>query len=387
MRRTRRCIQIHSDFSTVILRSVAARAKYASGGLRVQSSDECIFGDARRCAACGADDRRGRPVLRRVRRPARGARGAERKLATIVFADLVGSTSWSPGATRRTSARLLDPFFEIARTTLEEHGGRVEKFIGDAVMAVFGVPRAHGDDPDRAVAAALALVERLAAAHRARAPGRRRGRRGAGERARRRSGGHGRARPRSRAPAAGGRGRARSWSAVAPPPPVATPVLGGRRRVEAQGFPAPLDAWSLPVHASCPPSPRPATAATGRCRCSGAAPSSRRFGSPICSSARERRPHLALIVGEAGAGKTRLAARAVRDRRARAKPPPLLLAGRNPPYGDGIAFWALAELLRGAAGAPATRAPRRFANGSRSRLRRLGAAPRRGDREARSRAP
>jgi predicted ATPase len=63
---------------------------------------------------------------------------------------------------------------------------------------------------------------------------------------------------------------------------------------------------------------------------------------------RERRPHLVLIVGEAGAGKTRLA-RELIEVVGSLDPAPLLLTGRNPPYGDGIAFWALAELLRGAA--------------------------------------
>ena len=89
--------------------------------------------------------------------------GAERKLATIVFADLVGSTTLVAGRDPEDVRTSLAPFFEAARITLEEHGGRVEKYIGDAVMAVFGVPRAYGDDPDRAVAAAIALVERLAA--------------------------------------------------------------------------------------------------------------------------------------------------------------------------------------------------------------------------------
>ena len=89
--------------------------------------------------------------------------GAERKLATIVFADLVGSTTLVAGRDPEDVRRSLEPFFETARRSFEEHGGRVEKYIGDAVMAVFGVPRAHGDDPDRAVAASLALVDRLAA--------------------------------------------------------------------------------------------------------------------------------------------------------------------------------------------------------------------------------
>ena len=87
----------------------------------------------------------------------------ERKLVTVLFADVVGSTaigaSHDPEVVRRTLARA----FGEVRQVLETHGGTVEKFIGDAVMAVFGIPRAHDDDADRAVRAAFALRDRIAA--------------------------------------------------------------------------------------------------------------------------------------------------------------------------------------------------------------------------------
>ena len=73
--------------------------------------------------------------------------GAERKLATIVFADLVGSTTLVAGRDPEDVRRSLEPFFETARRSFEEHGGRVEKYIGDAVMAVFGVPARTGTIP------------------------------------------------------------------------------------------------------------------------------------------------------------------------------------------------------------------------------------------------
>src|SRR4051794_40171921 len=97
---------------------------------------------ARFCSACGA--------------PLEPLSGAERKLATMVFADLVGSTEIAAGLDPEELRGRLAPFFDLANRTLAEHGGTVEKYIGDAVMAVFGVPATHGDDPDRAVAAALA---------------------------------------------------------------------------------------------------------------------------------------------------------------------------------------------------------------------------------------
>src|SRR3954447_25489557 len=90
-----------------------------------------------------------------------GLSGAERKLATMVFVDLVGSTEMATAMDPEAFRELLEPFFETARSSLREHGGTIEKYLGDAVLAVFGVPRAHSDDPDRAVAAALDLADRV----------------------------------------------------------------------------------------------------------------------------------------------------------------------------------------------------------------------------------
>jgi len=85
----------------------------------------------------------------------------ERKLVTVIFADIVGSTelgeSYDPEVVRATLGHAFGALSEI----LEAHGGTVEKFIGDAVMAVFGVPSAHDDDAERAVRAAFALRDRL----------------------------------------------------------------------------------------------------------------------------------------------------------------------------------------------------------------------------------
>ena len=81
----------------------------------------------------------------------------ERKVVTVVFCDLVGFTAQAESMDPEDVEALLRPYHQRVRTELERHGGTVEKFIGDAVMALFGAPVAHEDDPERAVRAALAI--------------------------------------------------------------------------------------------------------------------------------------------------------------------------------------------------------------------------------------
>ncbi|HET8527747.1 MAG TPA: AAA family ATPase [Gaiellaceae bacterium] len=84
-------------------------------------------------------------------------RREERKVVTVLFADLVGFTSRAEQLDPEDVRAVLAPYWERLRTELERRGGTVEKFIGDAVMALFGAPVAHEDDPLRAVGAALAI--------------------------------------------------------------------------------------------------------------------------------------------------------------------------------------------------------------------------------------
>jgi class 3 adenylate cyclase/tetratricopeptide (TPR) repeat protein len=86
----------------------------------------------------------------------------ERKVVTVLFADLVGFTARAETLDPEDVRGLLRPYHERGRVELERFGGTVEKFIGDAVMAVFGAPVAHEDDPERAVRAALALRDAVA---------------------------------------------------------------------------------------------------------------------------------------------------------------------------------------------------------------------------------
>jgi class 3 adenylate cyclase len=87
----------------------------------------------------------------------------ERRLVTVLFADVVGSTALGETLDPEDVRALLGRLYGIATDAVERHGGRVEKFIGDAIMAVFGTPIAHDDDPARALAAAIELRDRVRA--------------------------------------------------------------------------------------------------------------------------------------------------------------------------------------------------------------------------------
>ncbi len=88
-----------------------------------------------------------------------GAPVTERRLVSVLFADLVGFTTVSEGRDPEAVRELLSAYFELAREVVGRYGGTIEKFIGDAVMAAWGTPITHEDDAERAVRAALELVE------------------------------------------------------------------------------------------------------------------------------------------------------------------------------------------------------------------------------------
>ena len=257
----------------------------------------------------------------------------------MLFADIVGSTALAAGSDPEQLRGRLAPFFEAVRAIIDEHGGTIEKFIGDAVMAAFGVPRAHGDDPDRAIAAGLALVDRVADL-------------GIEIRVGIESG-------EVLALEAGGdlsitgdavNAAARLQTAASPGEvlvgartarSVLRAGLEGPRDIEARGFPEPLPAW----------------------RASGVLDQTVVTGTPFLGrdddlellrlvyrrAVREGVPELVTVAGEAGIGKTRLATELF-DSLRETDPAPTILVGRNPPYGRGIALWALGEILRGVAG-------------------------------------
>ena len=112
------------------------------------------------CDECGTplDGRPPAPVATPPSEPAAFVPAAEHRLVSVLFADLVGFTQASAGRDAEDTRQLLSTYFDTCRTLITRYGGTVEKFIGDAVMAVWGAPVANEDDAERAVRAALDLV-------------------------------------------------------------------------------------------------------------------------------------------------------------------------------------------------------------------------------------
>ena len=283
----------------------------------------------------------------------------------MLFADLVGSTELATELDPEDLRGRLEPFFDAARSALEQHGGTVEKYIGDAVMAVFGAPVAHGDDPDRAIAAALTLIDGVSEVDGGLAV---------------RVGietGEVLAVPESgdlRVTGEAVNAAARLQQAAEP-----GEVLVGERaaracrraRLEENGA---VEAKGIPD-------------ALGAYRAVAVEPETAQSGVPLVGrdddldmlrliarrAARERLPQLVTVIGEAGIGKTRLGAELFRELRSDSDPWRTMV-GRSPPYGEGIAFWALGEILRDAAGLPTDAPPEKVEAALADKLAGLGAS-------------
>ncbi len=138
----------------------AVGAKFCSecGTALVRTCPSCsapLAAGAKFCSECGTT------LVLIQHKPAAApstAPTAERRLVSVLFADLVGFTNASEGRDAEDTRELLTRYFDTSRTIIERYGGTVEKFIGDAVMAVWGAPIANEDDAERAVRAGLELV-------------------------------------------------------------------------------------------------------------------------------------------------------------------------------------------------------------------------------------
>ena len=262
----------------------------------------------------------------------------ERKLATVLFVDLVGSTEFASSADPEIVRRRVNRYFEQVSSCITAHGGTVEKFAGDAVMAAFGIPQAHEDDAERAARAALAVrsqVERLDLEVRIGLE--------AGEVL---------VDSADSTFATGGPvNLAARLQALAPPGeillgPAAHGLTLGRLEVEPlgpqelRGFAGPVEVWRLLGAAD----------ESGR-KLSVAAPFIGReaelelLENTWARAVRDRRAHLFTIYGEPGVGKSRLAREFIDGLEGAT-----VLVGRCLPYGEGITYWPLAEMVKAAAG-------------------------------------
>ena len=144
-------------------------------GARCPACSAPVVHGFRFCGSCGAaltgresrterevDHVTGEPVALRSGDPGGGGRVAERRLVSILFADLVSFTALAEGRDPEEVQELLARYFDVCRAVIVRYGGTVEKFIGDAVMAMWGAPVAHEDDAERAVRAAVELVAAVA---------------------------------------------------------------------------------------------------------------------------------------------------------------------------------------------------------------------------------
>ncbi|MFP5353505.1 MAG: adenylate/guanylate cyclase domain-containing protein, partial [Actinomycetota bacterium] len=112
--------------------------------------------DGRFCTTCGEPV--AAPPGGAIRQSAAAPPTSERRHVSVLFVDLAGFTSLAERMDPEDVRRVQSRYFEVARSVVASHGGTIEKFIGDAVMAVWGAPTAHEDDAERAVRAALSIL-------------------------------------------------------------------------------------------------------------------------------------------------------------------------------------------------------------------------------------
>jgi class 3 adenylate cyclase/tetratricopeptide (TPR) repeat protein len=262
----------------------------------------------------------------------------ERKLATVLFVDLVDSTGLVSSSDPEVVRRRVTRFFDQVAHCVETHGGIVEKFAGDAVMAAFGIPRAHEDDAERAVRAGLAMLEAVRELGLEARIGLEAGEVVAD------------ATDSTFATGEAVNLAARLQQAAAPGQiligPGAHNLTQGRVEVEElgaveiRGREAPVWTWRVLG---------PSADGGGR------APAAARFvgrdeeldllENTWERAVRDRRAHLFTIYGDPGVGKSRLAVEF-----ASMLDGATVLKGRALPYGEGITYWPLAEMVKAAAG-------------------------------------
>jgi class 3 adenylate cyclase/tetratricopeptide (TPR) repeat protein len=309
--------------------------------------------------------------------------GEERRIVTVLFADITSSTQIADALDPEEMRDLLAAYFTAMTHEVHRHGGTVEKYIGDAVMAVFGLPLAHEDDPLRAVRAALDMRAAL------------------------RSFNEGRRASDPTAPelhmrigintgdvvAAGGPAgteghdflvtgdavnvAARLQEVAVPDTILVGPrayratrgavVYNGLPSVRVRGKPQPIRVWEAVAMAEAGdvPAPLPRGIEGLRAPLVGRDAEMELLRALYTRTRAERLPHLVTVLGVPGIGKTRLVREFINwavgfspiggpdaplvhaaEEMSEVPDGPLVLEGRCPPYGEGITYWPLAEMLR-----------------------------------------
>jgi class 3 adenylate cyclase/tetratricopeptide (TPR) repeat protein len=307
-----------------------------------------------RCANCGTENPEVARFCLACGKPLESAAAAPRevrKVVTVLFSDVTGSTRLGERLDPESLRQVMGRYFEEMKAALEAHGGTVEKFIGDAVMAVFGIPTVHEDDALRAVRAALEMRERL-------------GKLNADL-------------ERERGIAIVTRTGLNTGEVVAGDPSGQTLVTGDAvnvaARLEQSAQPGEIligDGTYRLLRDAVAAEPVDPLAVKGKeqpvlaYRLEGVHPGAeavrRHLDSPMVGRDRQlgflrqtfeaavedKACHLFTVIGSPGVGKSRLVFEFVADVERRST----VLQGRCLPYGDGITYWPVAEMVRRAAG-------------------------------------
>jgi class 3 adenylate cyclase/tetratricopeptide (TPR) repeat protein len=323
------------------------------GGTLGPTCSSCGFGPLPAglayCTACGAEIESPEVAL-------------ERKIVSVVFVDIVGFTSLAEKLDPEDVRRIIDPYYVCVRQELERYGGTVEKFIGDAAMALFGAPIAHEDDAERAVRAAHAVREAVGRLHDDEGSPRLQIRIGiaTGEAVVTLN-----ARPDEGTAMAHGDvvNTAARIQAAAPVDGILVNerTYRGTRfqvdyrpgpQIQAKGKTKPVPVWEVVA-------PRGRTG-TERFRhprpLVGREPELGVLAQMLDDVVARREPRLATLAGPPGIGKSRLVWELFL-RVERGAEMIFWRQGRCLPYGDGVTFWALAEIVKGHAGILATDPP------------------------------
>jgi predicted ATPase/class 3 adenylate cyclase len=295
----------------------------------------------------------------------------ERRIVTIMFADITGSTPLADRLDPEDMRAILSGYFNLMTEQIRRHGGTVEKYIGDAVMAVFGAPIAHEDDPDRAIRAALDMQTALADFNR-----QRQAQDPDVTRLQMRIGintGEVAAAPGSEFNRQDFLITGDAVNVAARLQQVATPdtILVGERTylatrevfdfraiapLQIKGKAEPIAAWVVQGLSRGTPAitQHPRGIKGLEARFIGRTLELTLMHATYARVQAERRPHLITLLGVPGIGKSRLVREFIASEQEKARatssngrlPGPRVLQGRCPPYGEGLTYWPLVEIIR-----------------------------------------